>query len=64
MEILAEAKTLKTTSNFKFVWYQNNKILTRKAEKTPIIALNSKIDIFNLISSSSSNSSDSISKTN
>lgn len=52
LDILAEAKKLKNSCNFKFVWYQNYKILTRLAEKTPIIVLNSKIDVLNLISSS------------
>lgn len=52
LEILAEAKKLKYTCNFKFVWYQNNKILTRQAEESPIIVLNSKIDVLNIILSS------------
>lgn len=51
LDILAEAKELKNTCNFKFIWYQNNKILTRQTEKSTIIALNSKNDVAQLISS-------------
>lgn len=51
LEVLAEAKELKNTWNFKFLWYQNNKILTRQSEKSDIIGLNSKNGVFQLISS-------------
>lgn len=51
LEILTDAKELKNTCGFKFIWFQNNKILSRKAENSPIIALNSRIDVLKLISS-------------
>lgn len=52
LEILAEAKKLKSECNFKFIWFQNNQILARKAEKAKIFTLNSKIDVKELIESS------------
>lgn len=54
LEILAEAKKLKSECNFKFVWFQNNQILARKTEKAKIFTLNSKSDVIRLIVSSKS----------
>lgn len=49
LEILAEAKKLKTECNFKFVWFQNNQILARQTEKAKIFTLKTKSDIAKLI---------------
>lgn len=51
LEILAEAKKLKTECNFKYIWFQNNQILARKIEKAKIYILKTKNDVAKLISS-------------
>lgn len=49
LQILAEAKKLKTECNFKFIWFQNNQILARKEEKARIFILHTKNEIGKLI---------------
>lgn len=49
LEILAEAKKLRTECNFKFIWFQNNQILARKEKKSRIFTLQTKNDIEKLI---------------
>lgn len=60
LEILAEAKKLKTECNFKFIWFQNNQILAKRIEKAKIYTLNTKNDIAKIISSFKNNNFDSI----
>lgn len=60
LEILAEAKKLKTECNFKFIWFQNHQILARKIEKAKIYTLKTKNDIAKIISSFKSDNFDSI----
>lgn len=48
LELLAEARNTKNKFKLKFVWYQNNQILLRRAENAKIFAVRSKKELIEL----------------
>lgn len=51
IHLLAEARKLRSNYNFKFIWYQNNQILARKAEKSKILSIRSIAELDGIINS-------------
>lgn len=47
LNLLNETRKLKESLDIKFVWFQNNQVLVRKAEKEKILSIKSKNDLQN-----------------